>query len=134
MIHYIFTLIVKIHIYLFYALVISFVLERIGGLYFFTKDFFEKKTDSQAIGSAGVWFIFYLIFGLIICIIDLFFLENGPENVPKWLPSLIFIICYMPLAILNYKFYYTFQGRKKLTPFRKKFNKKYRSIKKKLKK
>ena len=133
-INYTFAILCNVHLYLVYVIIISFILEKIGNFYLFVNIFLDKKTDFLAEGAADSWFVYYLLFGIIVCSIDLFYFNNGPEGVSKWVLLLLFSICYLPLAFIVYKFIYHFQGRKKLTPFRKKFNKKYRSIKKKLKK
>jgi len=123
----------KIYLYLVYFLIVSFILEKLGGLYFFIKNFMEKKSSSSAEGSSDIWFIFSWIFGLIIAGSNIFYFKNGPQGISKLSLTLLFMISYFPFTFLSYKFYFHFQKRTRQTKFKVKFNKVYRKAKRKIK-
>ena len=130
--NYIITIFLKIHLYIFYILCISFIIEKITSLHLLIKHFFIKKTFSMAKGAALNFKSLYFIFGIAVLGYNLFYLKNSPDNVPKWILFIFFSIIYYQFARLLYWFYFHFQGRKQPTELRKRFNKRYRKFKKKI--
>lgn len=124
----------KVHLYLLYALLISFILEKVGGLYLFFASFLEKKTDFRADGAASFWAVNYFLFGLAVASIDLFYYGQGPSEFPVWFLLGVFLLPYTAASRVVYLFIFHYQGRKKLMPARKDFNKHYRKLRRKLRK
>ncbi len=105
---YVFKLMVRAHVYLVVIVLVSFIIERVTGLFLLVTAFSEKKRNrSQAEGNTGLHTILYFIYLLLFTIYNVYFVKNAPAEYAFWK----WLLLSVPLTVTFGIVYHKYQGR-----------------------
>ena len=99
------------HIYIIYLIIISIVIEYIGGFHLFFRSLFTKKTKKIQKGEAQVWGIFYFIFSFFTAIYKLYFSSNYDEASNRFFILISLLFTYVVFSFLFIKLHQYIQRK-----------------------